>query len=210
MQIRNNFKNIIFIACKWGKICKYYLNSMVILYSIGQKEEKECMWVKYLIYTALSQFQICCNLRVFSSSAKSVFPKFQSSQKMFFFQVRDRFDQCCTIQVLSGGQDKGLLVRTAATSALVWDWQVIRGRFPEASQTSLVEISTISHTCLVVAFKKNISNIRHEDFRPSVLLLRCNAQTLPPLNFLNRVDWRALVENNWQNYYNNLFFSPKI
>ena len=29
VQIRNNFKNIIFIACKWCKICKYYVNSMV-------------------------------------------------------------------------------------------------------------------------------------------------------------------------------------
>ena len=30
MQIRNNFKNVIFIACKWFKIFKYYVNSMVI------------------------------------------------------------------------------------------------------------------------------------------------------------------------------------
>ena len=55
---------------------------MVISCSSCQKEEKE-----YLIYTVLSRFQICCNLRVFS--AKSVFPKLQSSQKNVFFQVCD-------------------------------------------------------------------------------------------------------------------------
>ena len=83
VQIRNNFKNIIFIACKWSKICKYYVNSMVISCSTCQKEEKECTWVKYLIYAVLSRFQICCNLRFFS--AKSVFQKLQSSQKKWFF-----------------------------------------------------------------------------------------------------------------------------
>ena len=30
VEIRNNFKNIIFIACKWCKLCIYYLNSMEI------------------------------------------------------------------------------------------------------------------------------------------------------------------------------------
>ena len=58
---------------------------MVISYSTCQEEEKECMWVKYLIYAVLSQFQICRILRIFS--AKSVFQKFQSSQKNGFFQV---------------------------------------------------------------------------------------------------------------------------
>ena len=51
--------------------------------STCQKEEKECIWVKYLIYAVLLRFQICRNLRVFS--AKSVFPKFQSSQNNVFF-----------------------------------------------------------------------------------------------------------------------------
>ena len=46
MKVRTNFQNVILIACKWCKMCKYYLNSMVILCSTGQKEEKECIWVK--------------------------------------------------------------------------------------------------------------------------------------------------------------------
>ena len=64
VQSRNNFKNIIFIACKWCKICKYYENNIVISCSTCQKEEKECMFVKCLIYSVLLQFQICCNLRI--------------------------------------------------------------------------------------------------------------------------------------------------
>ena len=60
VQFRNYFKNIIFIACKWCKICKYFVDSMVISWSTCQKEEKE-----YLIYTVLWRFQICRNLRVF-------------------------------------------------------------------------------------------------------------------------------------------------
>ena len=47
-----------------------------------QKEEKECILVKYLIYTVLLQFWICSHLCNFS--AKSVFTKFQ---KNGFFQV---------------------------------------------------------------------------------------------------------------------------
>ena len=50
IQTRNNFKNIIFIACKWNKVCQYYVNSMLISCSTCQKEEKKCTWVKYLIY----------------------------------------------------------------------------------------------------------------------------------------------------------------
>ena len=30
MQIRNKFKNTIFIACKWSKMCKYYVIRIVI------------------------------------------------------------------------------------------------------------------------------------------------------------------------------------
>ena len=79
VQIRNNFKNNIFIACKRSKTFKYYVNTMVILCSTCQKEEKESTWVKYLIYAVLLPFPIYRNSCVFS--AKSVFLKFQSSQK---------------------------------------------------------------------------------------------------------------------------------
>ena len=64
VQIRNNFKNIIFIACKWSKICNYYVNSMVISCNICQKEEKNahglniwltlvCHNLKFVVFYAL-------------------------------------------------------------------------------------------------------------------------------------------------------------
>ena len=86
-KLKNNFKNFTFIAWKWCKICKYYVNSMVISNSTCQREENECICVQYLIYAVLSRFQICPNFLVFS--ANSVFPKFQSSQQNGFFQVCD-------------------------------------------------------------------------------------------------------------------------
>ena len=73
-------RNIIFIACKWSKICKYHVNSRVISCSTCQKEERECTWVKYFIY-AIFQFVL---IYAFCST-KSVFLKFQSSH--FFPQV---------------------------------------------------------------------------------------------------------------------------
>ena len=54
VQIRNNLKNVFFIAFKLCKIYKYYVNSLVISYSTCQKEEKECFLVKYLIHPVLS------------------------------------------------------------------------------------------------------------------------------------------------------------
>ena len=85
LRIRNNFKNVIFIPCKWGKkICKFYLNSSVISCSTCQKEEKECLWVKYLFYVFFCRnCKFSCNFHIFS--ANSVFPKFQSLQKKCFF-----------------------------------------------------------------------------------------------------------------------------
>ena len=43
------------------------------------------MWVNLFYYAILSRFQLFCDLHVFS--AKSVVPKFQSSQKIVFFLV---------------------------------------------------------------------------------------------------------------------------
>ena len=52
---------------------------MVISCGTCQKEENECIWAKYLIYTVLSRFQIYRNLRVF--------PKISEFTKEYFFQV---------------------------------------------------------------------------------------------------------------------------
>ena len=67
MKIINNLENIIFTACKLCKLCKYYVNSMVISCSTFQKEEKESICVKYFIYAVLPQFQFCHDLRIFSA-----------------------------------------------------------------------------------------------------------------------------------------------
>ena len=40
VQIINTLKNIILIACKWSKICQYYVIIMVISRNTCQKEEK--------------------------------------------------------------------------------------------------------------------------------------------------------------------------
>ena len=74
VQIRNNFKNIIFEACKWCKICKYYVNSMAISCSTCQKKEKEWTLVKYLL---LRCFVVISNLSQFTQffSAKFCIPK---------------------------------------------------------------------------------------------------------------------------------------
>ena len=53
---------------------------MVISCNTSQKEEKECICVKYVIYAVLPRFQLCCNLRVFS--AKFYFQIFRGDTKM--------------------------------------------------------------------------------------------------------------------------------
>ena len=50
-----------------------------------QKEEKECIWIKYFISAVLLRVQAYHHLRVFPP--KSLFPKLQSLQKNSFFQV---------------------------------------------------------------------------------------------------------------------------
>ena len=46
MQLRINFKNVIFIACKWCKICKYYVHSMIVLLSPVKKKKKNAFGLK--------------------------------------------------------------------------------------------------------------------------------------------------------------------
>ena len=43
VQFRNYLKNVIFIAYKWCKICKLYVNSIVVSCSTSQNGEK-CIW----------------------------------------------------------------------------------------------------------------------------------------------------------------------
>ena len=57
VQIRNNFKNVIFITCKWCKICKYYVNSMVISKYISKGRKKNAFGID--IWLTL----FCCNFK---------------------------------------------------------------------------------------------------------------------------------------------------
>ena len=56
VKIRNNLKNIIFIACKWCKLSKYFVNNMVISCSTCQKKKKNAFGLS-MWFT-----QSCCNL----------------------------------------------------------------------------------------------------------------------------------------------------
>ena len=49
VQIRNNFKkNVIFITCKWRKICKYLVSSMVISLSPVKTKKKNAFGLNIL------------------------------------------------------------------------------------------------------------------------------------------------------------------
>ena len=47
------------------KICKDFLNSIIISCSPYQKEEKEYILAKYLIYAVLPQLKFCHNVHIF-------------------------------------------------------------------------------------------------------------------------------------------------
>ena len=69
VEIRKHLKNIIFTACKWCKLCKYYVNIIILSYGTCQMEEYKCTLVKCLIYAFLLQFQFSCNLSNFSAKS---------------------------------------------------------------------------------------------------------------------------------------------
>ena len=49
---------------------KYYVNSMVISCTTCQKEEKECIWVKYVVDAVLLRLKFSFTLRIFSVKFK--------------------------------------------------------------------------------------------------------------------------------------------
>ena len=65
VQVRINFRNVILIPCKWCKICKYYVNGMVISCS------------------TLS----CCNVKFVVLFCHICIPKIAGFTKKVFFQV---------------------------------------------------------------------------------------------------------------------------
>ena len=83
VQIRNNYKNIIYIACKWSKICKYYVNITLISCTTCQKKENNTRWlniwftlscrnIKFVVITRFFPPNLCShNFRVHK---KMVFP----------------------------------------------------------------------------------------------------------------------------------------
>ena len=115
MRITKNFKNVIVIACKWCRIFKHYVNSMVISYSTCKKEENKAFRLNF--YLAL----FCRNIKfvgifVFFSFAKSEFQKFHNSQKKnVLFQV------CC--QGVDKQNYRTTYIATQPAKGLV-DWKV--------------------------------------------------------------------------------------
>ena len=74
MQIINKLKNVIFIACKWCKVIKLYLNSMVISYSYWQNNKKNAFGLNIGFTLFCCDFKFVVIYGFFS--AKSEFPKF--------------------------------------------------------------------------------------------------------------------------------------
>ena len=77
VQIRNKFKNIIFIAWLW---------CIVITCRFCQKEEKEWIWVKYLIYEVLCHLNFVVIYVLFPPNFIS--QVFQSSQNIVYFKSK--------------------------------------------------------------------------------------------------------------------------
>ena len=88
VQVRNNFQNVIFIACKWCKICKYYVNSMVISCSACQKEEKDCILVNILFTQTCRNFNYVVIYALFS--AKFLFPDFRAHKNIIYSKSAPR------------------------------------------------------------------------------------------------------------------------
>ena len=94
-QIRNNSKNVIFKACKWFKICEYYVYSMVISLLPVKKKKKNAFGLNIW-------FTLCCRyfkfVIIYTFFRQLCIPKIQSSQKKVFSRSdpgqlsnRDRF-----------------------------------------------------------------------------------------------------------------------
>ena len=82
MQIRNNFKNVVFIACNWCKIFKYYVNTMIMSYSYSQKEEKNLFGLN--IWSTL----FCCVFKfvvIHMFFPPNLKPKISEFTKKWFF-----------------------------------------------------------------------------------------------------------------------------
>ena len=71
MQIRNNWENIIFTACKWCKLHKYYVNSMVISCSTCQKKKKNALWLNMLFMQSWGNLNCVVSYAIFPPNPKS-------------------------------------------------------------------------------------------------------------------------------------------
>ena len=94
VQIRNNFRNVNFIVCKWCKICKFKVYSMVISCNTGQLEKKNAFRLLFDLRSLL-RFQICRDLRFFRQMCILKISEF-TTKNVFFFKsehtlVKDAF-----------------------------------------------------------------------------------------------------------------------
>ena len=89
------WKSIIFIACKWSKICKYYVNSMVISCSTCQKKKNnaEGLNIWFTLFCRNFKFVV-----IYAFSRQICIPKISEFiKKMVFSQV---LLQCKCVTVL--------------------------------------------------------------------------------------------------------------
>ena len=84
-QRKNNFKNIIFIACKWCKIWKYYLYSLVISLSLVKRKKKNAFGLNIWFTLFCHNFNLSSFTRFFHQIWIPKISEF--TKKCFFFQV---------------------------------------------------------------------------------------------------------------------------
>ena len=120
---------------------------MVISCSTCQREEKEGLWVKYLIYAVLPQFKFCCNLRTFS--AKFLFPDFQSSQKNVYSKSGGvSLSLCCIFYKLFSLTAQLNLLHVWKKFPLLLSACRSRNRTLEWTRSTLTE-EVLSHSCKI-------------------------------------------------------------
>ena len=90
VQIRNNSKNIVFITCKWSKICQYYVNDMVILCQNERRKNTHGLNIWFTVFCP--NFKLLLIYAFFP--AKYVFPKFRVYKKKCFFPSLDSYIVC--------------------------------------------------------------------------------------------------------------------
>ena len=86
---RINFKNIIFIACKWSKICQYYVNSLVISCGTSKWKKKNAYMLNIWFTLYHRNLKFVVKYAFFLPNLYSKKSKF--TKKCFFLSLHQRF-----------------------------------------------------------------------------------------------------------------------